>query len=81
MSKEIAHDHSVLKKDIERARANVMNRGKDAFIAYNVSGDCINPLTEEPLFTQSDAPIVRFLADVKNEIDYDAASSLEANII
>ena len=81
MSKEIARDHSVLKEDFERARANVMNRGKDAFIAYNVSGDCISPLTGEHLFTQSDAPMVRFLADVKNEIDYDASLSLEANII
>ena len=81
MSKEIAHDQTVSEKDLERARSNVMNRGKDAFIAYNVSVDCISPLTEEPLFTQSDAPIVKFLADTKNEIDYDAASSLEANII
>ncbi len=81
MSKEISHDHSVLEKDIERARANVMNRGKDAFIAYNVSGDCISPLNGEHLFDQSDAPMVRFLADVKNEIDYGSESSLEANII
>ena len=33
----------------EIARANVMNRGKDAFVAYNVSGDCISPLTGEHL--------------------------------
>ena len=65
----------------EIARANVMNRGKDAFVAYNVSGDCVSPLTGEHLFNQGDAPMVRFMADAKNEIDYDAASSLEANII
>ena len=40
MSTKITHDHSVSEKNMETARANVMNRGKDAFIAYNVSGDC-----------------------------------------
>ncbi len=41
MSRQINFDHSVSDADIDRATANVMNRGKDAFIAYNVSGDCI----------------------------------------
>ncbi len=81
MSRQINFDHSVSGADIDRATANVMNRGKDAFIAYNVSGDCISPLTGEPLFAPQDAPMTRFMADVKNEIDYDVASSLEANII
>ncbi len=81
MSREIAHDHSVSDELLEKARANVMNRGRDAFIAYNVAEDCVNPLTGEQLFAPQDAPMKRFLADANNEIDYDAAASLEANII
>ena len=63
------------------AEANVMNRGRDAFIAYNVAGDCINPETCDRLFEAGDDPMTRFYADANNKIDYDAAESLEANVM
>ena len=41
MCDKTTYDRSVTEERNRIAEANVMNRGRDAFIAYNVAGDCI----------------------------------------
>ena len=81
MYDKTTYDRSVTIDNAQIAEANVMNRGRDAFIAYNVAGDCINPETGDRLFGPGDDPMTRFYADANNKVDYDAAASLEANIM
>ena len=81
MSELIISNQITSKEEYERAIANVMNRGRDSFVGYDVASDCIDPLTGAPLFKPYDEPMVKYYAKANNKIDYDPAVSLEANII
>lgn len=63
------------------AIAHVMDRNELDFELYDVVTDCINPITGKSLVNFTDSSLDRYYAFRNNEIDYDADSSLEANII
>ena len=79
------NEHMMITKNeeniYERSTRNVMNKGRDAFISYDVATDCIDPDTGEPLIRSGDDVWERYFSYINNDADYDAENSLEANII
>ena len=79
------NEHMMITKNeeniYERSTCNVMNKGRDAFISYDVATDCIDPDTGEPLIRSGDDVWERYFSYINNDADYDAENSLEANII
>ncbi|MCR5734149.1 MAG: hypothetical protein K6G22_06010 [Lachnospiraceae bacterium] len=69
------------KEVADRAKDSLMSLEKEDFILHDLVLDCIDPRTGKPLVDPSDSTLTRFYKFRKNEIDYDADSSIEANVI
>ncbi|MCR4786971.1 MAG: hypothetical protein K5888_00145 [Lachnospiraceae bacterium] len=64
-----------------RSLDTVMNLRKENFRYYDVVSDCIDPTTDRHLVSPNDSTMTRYTAFRNNKIDYDADSSMEANVI